>query len=175
MLFVIWGDNVDPPFISNSKYDFLILKLIPVLAGLLSAIVVIFYYKKYKNCSNTQQRMKSQFSEQGKIRSAMGIIFLPIFAYVWLWSAIVPPIKLWAFYTANDRWSQEYLLSKVNNCGNDYETGCTRLTFLDLKTDKKHSVRWYVDKTALVSLENKKINIIGEKGTFGFILNGIEW
>ncbi len=63
-------------------------------------------------------------------------------------------------------------------CGvqeDDYEHECTRLTFLDLESNNKHSVRWYYDKSSLMKVRNKNINVIGEQGYFGYIINGLEW
>ncbi|MGO2277084.1 hypothetical protein [Pseudoalteromonas nigrifaciens] len=175
IIFLIWDENVDPPFISNSIYDFLIYKLIPVLAGLFSIILFAFSYRKYKSCSHYQQTLKYQFEEQGKLRSTLGMIFLPVLVYGWIWAAIGAPIKLWAYYSVNEYWSQEYHLSEVESCGSDYEYECTRLTLLDLETNKKHSVRWYYDKSSLMKVKKTQINIIGEQGYFGYIINGLEW
>lgn len=175
IIFLIWDENVDPPFISNSLYDFLIYKVIPVLAGIFSLILFVLSYRKYKSCSDYQERMKDQLSEQGKLRSTLGIIFLPVLIYGWIWAAIGAPIKLWAYYAVNEPWSHEYHLSKVDSCSSDYEYECTRLTLLDLETNKKHSVRWYYDKSSLMKASNKNLNVIGEQGYFGYIINGLEW
>jgi hypothetical protein len=175
IVFLIWDENVDPPFISNSIYDLLIYKLIPVLAGFISISLFFLSYRKYKSCSRYQETMKSKFAEEGKIRSALGIIFLPVLVYGWIWAAIGAPIKLWAYYSVNEYWSQEYRLSRVKGCGSDYENGCARLTLVNLGTNQTHSIRWYIDKSSLMKLEKKQINVIGEKGYFGYIVNGLEW
>ena len=46
VIFIIWDDNIDPPFISNSVYDFLVLKVIPVIAGVVS---IVFFVVGLKN------------------------------------------------------------------------------------------------------------------------------
>ena len=175
VIFIIWDDNIDPPFISNSVYDFLVLKVIPVIAGVVSIVFFVVCYKKYNSCNHYKQTIKSRFAEHGELRTIMCFIFAPIFVYLWIFAGIGIPIKLWAFYSVNDYWSHEYQLVKVKNCGSDYEYECTRLTLLDLKTHKKNSVRWYSDKSELMKQENKKITVIGEKGAFGYIINGLEW
>lgn len=175
IIFLIMNENIDPPFISNSIYDFLIYKLIPVLSGLFSIILFSFSYRKYKSCSHYQKKMKYQFADEGKFRSILIVIFFPFFIYGWVWAGIGVPIKLWAYYSENKYWSQEYYLSEVNSCGSDYEYECSRLTFLDLETNKKHSLRWYYDKSSLMKLKNTQINVIGEQGYFGYIINSLEW
>ena len=175
IIFLIWDDSIDPPFISNSAYDFLALKVIPIIAGVISIIIFSFCYKKYKNCNHYQQTIKRQFTKHGKFRTMICYIFAPLYVYGWIWAGIGVPIKLWSFYSVNNYWSHEYQLVKVKNCGSDYEYECTRLTLLDLKTHKKNSVRWYSDKSELMKQENKKITVIGEKGAFGYIINGLEW
>lgn len=119
--------------------------------------------------------MKDLFSQQGKLRSILGMFFLPVLVYGWIWAAIGAPIKLWAYYNINEHWSHEYHMSRVESCGRDYEYKCARLTLIDLEKNKKHSVRWYYNKSLLMKSNNKNINIIGEQSYFGYIINEMQW
>jgi len=171
----IWFDYVDPPFISNSAYDFLIIKLLPALAGLTSLWYFIASYKKYHRCDDYKRTMKNKFAEQGKFRSIVGIIVFPLIMYGFMWVTFMTPIQLGTYYWGNTAWSQTYALESIKPCNSDYGRECTRIRLVDITTGKKHSIRWYDDKKELLKIQEKNIKLIGQQGYFGYIVNGLEW
>ena len=177
ILLLVWWDKVDPPFISNNTYNFLLTKLSPFVAIVLCTIFYFFMYSYSKFGGNNRVRaiLKNHFSKQGKKRLTLELIFLPVFVYGWIFTLVFIPIQLWAFYSLNPSWSNNYQLVKVKGCGYEYEKECIRLTLLELDTNNKHTFRWYSDSKQLTNLDNEIVTIIGEEGYFGYMVNTIKW
>ena len=92
-----------------------------------------------------------------------------------LWSLSIVPIKYMAVHRLGEIWSKEYLLTSIGVCCSDYGNQCIKLNLLDLSTKKNYSIRWYLDTKELQTLKNKKINLVGEKSYFGYLVNEIQW
>lgn len=98
----------------------------------------------------------------------------PLLIYAILYSFISDPIKLWAYYTQGDYWYKEYILSDVQACGSDYEQSCTRLYFIDPKTNKTYDFRWYEDKATIMNSKNSYVYVVGEASYFGYIVRSLQ-
>jgi len=135
----------------------------------------MYSYSKFGGNNRVRTILKNHFSKQGKKRLTLELIFLPVFVYGWIFTLVSIPIQLWAFYSLNPSWSNNYQLVKVKGCGYEYEKECIRLTLLELDTNNKHTFRRYSDSKQLTNLDNEIVTIIGEEGYFGYIVNTIKW
>ncbi|MCP4057451.1 hypothetical protein [Pseudoalteromonas agarivorans] len=175
LFFIAWDENLDPPFIANTAYDFLTHKLFPVLSVVLSFAAGMYGYKKYNACITFKSNFKDYLEDDGKLRGWLGILFIPVLVYLWLWASFCISVKLWTYYYSDNSWQQEYQLLAVEACPSDYEYSCAKLVVLDLQTYRKRSFRWYLDKPALKRLKNEKINIVGVKSPLGNVVHQIQW
>ena len=58
LFFIAWDENLDPPFIANTAYDFLTHKLLPVLSVIISIAGGMYGYKKYNACITFKSNFK---------------------------------------------------------------------------------------------------------------------
>lgn len=166
-----WYSSIDPSFIPNRFYDFLshwILSFITI------SLVCAFLFHLIKT-PNAREEFNTHFDQEGVILKYLSIIMIPILLYAYLWAVICAPIQLWAHYHLGDYWSEEYTLVESEACYSDYEPNCVRLLFEDTSTNKQHTIRWYLDKHKLLKLKNTKVNLVGEKSYFGYLVNEIQW
>ncbi|WP_338366402.1 hypothetical protein [uncultured Pseudoalteromonas sp.] len=85
------------------------------------------------------------------------------------------PILYYAENDLGETWSKEYLLTDVSACIIDNEQQCIRLNLVDLSSGEDRSFRWYLDTHELQNIRNERINLVGEKSYFGYIVNEIQW
>lgn len=166
-----WYSSIDPSFIPNRFYDFLshwILGFITI------SLVCAFLFHLIKT-PNAREEFNTHFDQEGIILKYLSIIMIPILLYAYLWAVICAPIQLWAHYDLGDYWSEEYTLVESEACYSDYEPNCVRLLFEDTSTNKQHTIRWYLDKHKLLKLKNTKVNLVGEKSYFGYVVTEIQW
>ena len=170
-----WDEQADPAFIPSGMYDTLTFTLFPIMTIVLSVVLFRHLYKKYNSNFEFKHTVKDYIDVHGKFRSAFIPLFLPILIYLWLWTSVCISAKLLANKYSDNIWQQEYQLLEVGTCPTDYEYSCSKLTVLDLKSYRKHSFRWYLDKSKLVSLQNNNINLVGVKSPLGNIVQEIQW
>ncbi|WP_024611549.1 hypothetical protein [Pseudoalteromonas sp. TB64] len=165
-----WHESEDPAFIPNQHYNFIDSWVLTFLT--LLALFILF--KNYKHNHGVREWLKEYFDLGNWLGNAFILLIAPIFIYLYLSSLILLPIKLWTHYHLGEQWSQEYVLVEVNECTKDYYE-CVNLTFSDLSTHNEYSIKWFLDNDELLKLKNKKVNLIGEEGYFGYIVNAIQW
>jgi hypothetical protein len=166
------GIRVDPPFLPNDKYDFVIKLFSPILAIISGILFYVYSHKKYKKASPYPLTMNAIAAKKERVINSIAIT---IGSCLYLIPLFITSINLWAFYVSNEPWEKRYQLVKVHGCGIDYEAECSRLELLDLQRQKRHYIRWYLDKSSLMTLDNKTIMVVGERSYFGFIVNGLKW
>ena len=162
-----WDEFYDPAFIPNARFAFIEFKLLPIL----TVLIIYILLKKYRNNND----VKSQFFTGSKLVKGFLFLMYPCLIYMSLWSLSIVPIKYMAVHRLGEIWSKEYLLTSIGVCCSDYGNQCIKLNLLDLSTKKNYSIRWYLDTKELQTLKNKKINLVGEKSYFGYLVNEIQW
>ncbi|HEA18518.1 hypothetical protein LCGC14_2792470 [marine sediment metagenome] len=169
--FIIWHESVDPAFIPNANYNFILKWVLPTL----TVLTIGYLFSRYKNFAQVKESLDEHFIYEGRLVKYFTLLFTPVFIYFYFWTFINIPIQLWAQYRLAEYWSQEYLLVEATTCSSDYESHCVELTFADLANEETHSIRWYLDKAELLTLKDKKVNLVGEQSYFGYIINEIQW
>ncbi|MBB1334624.1 MULTISPECIES: hypothetical protein [unclassified Pseudoalteromonas] len=169
--FFIWYESVDPAFIPNANYNFILRWVLPSL----TVLTIGYLLSQYKNFAQVKESLDEHFIAEGRLVKYFTLLFSPVFIYFYFWTFINIPIQLWANYQLAEYWSQEYLLVEATTCSSDYEPHCVELKFSDLASEETHSIRWYLDKAELLTLKNKRVNLVGEKSYFGYIINTIQW
>ncbi|GAA66469.1 hypothetical protein [Pseudoalteromonas sp. BSi20429] len=175
LVLLAWDEQADPAFIPNGIYNTLTFTLFPIMTIVLSVALFKHLYRKYNNNFEFKHTVKDYIVEHGKFRSVFIPIGLPILIYLWLWTSVCISVKLLANKYGDNIWHQEYQLLEVGTCPTDYEYSCAKLTVLDLKSYKKHTFRWYLDKGRLVGLQNNNVNLVGVKSPLGKIVQEIQW
>lgn len=175
VIFAIWDDSVDPPFISNARYDFLVFKLIPILSVLIGIVIIVCWVKKYKTDADFKRRINDHIEDEGKFKSIAAALFSPLIIYSLLWIMFSVPIKMVTYYWSAPGWTHTYILKDVERCGSDYGSDCSRLTFTELDHTQSQFIHWYEDRNRLQSLHQKKVYLLGQQSYFGFVVNEIQW
>ncbi|MBB1470209.1 hypothetical protein H5232_17425 [Pseudoalteromonas sp. SG41-5] len=167
----IWYVSFVPAFISNANFNFILKWVLPSL----TVLTIGYFFSQYKNFAQVKESLDKHFIAEGRLVKYFTLLFSPVFIYFYFWTFINIPIQLWANYQLAEYWSQEYLLVEATTCSSDYEPHCVELKFSDLASEETHSIRWYLDKAELLTLKNKRVNLVGEKSYFGYIINTIQW
>ena len=174
--FYVWDDYVDPPFIGNAHYHFLIFRLIPLLIGVLYLIMTFVAIKRYKTNRTIKEHTHTQLARYGKLKMIGGYLFLPFLMYCVVWVSVAVPIKLYTYY-----WSPvavtnySYVLDSVESCHRDWGPYCSRLNMLDVQTQRITTIHWYEDKNKMLNLSRQKITLVGQQSYFGLVVNQIQW
>lgn len=171
VLLIGWYELNDPAFIANERLHFIELIVLPIL----TMAVIYTLFKKYRCDSNFYYLMTNHFFKGSKLVKGFLIVMYPCFIYTALWNLSVVPILYYAENDLGETWSKEYLLTDVSACIIDNEQQCIRLNLVDLSSGEDRSFRWYLDTHELQNIRNERINLVGEKSYFGYIVNEIQW
>ncbi len=171
VLLIGWYELNDPAFIANERLHFIELIVLPIL----TMAVIYTLFKKYRCDSNFHYLMTNHFFKGSKLVKGFLIVMYPCFIYTALWNLSVVPILYYAENDLGETWSKEYLLTDVSACIIDNEQQCIRLNLVDLSSGEDRSFRWYLDTHELQNIRNERINLVGEKSYFGYIVNEIQW
>lgn len=171
VLLIGWYEFNDPAFIDNERLHFIELIVLPIL----TMAVIYTLFKKYRCDDNFNYLMTNHFFKGSRLVKGFLIVMYPCLLYVALWSLSVVPILYYAENNLGEPWSKEYLLTDVSACIINNEQQCIRLNLVDLSSGEERSFRWYIDTHELQSIRKKRINLVGEKSYFGYIVNEIQW
>ncbi|TMO74475.1 hypothetical protein CWC17_08500 [Pseudoalteromonas sp. S3785] len=170
-LLITWYEFNDPSFIANKKLHIIEMIVLPIL----SMAVIYTLFKKYRCDDNFNYLMTNHFFKGSRLVKGFLIVMYPCLLYVALWKLSVVPILYYAENNLGEPWSKEYLLTDVSACTINDEQQCIRLNLVDLSSGEERSFRWYLDTHELQNIRNKRINLVGEKSYFGYIVNEIQW
>lgn len=171
VLLIGWYEFNDPAFIDNERLHFIELIVLPIL----TMAVIYTLFKKYRCDDNFNYLMTNHFFKGSRLVKGFLIVMYPCLLYVALWNLSVVPILYYAENNLGEPWSKEYLLTDVSACIINNEQQCIRLNLVDLSSGEERSFRWYLDTHDLQSIRKKRINLVGEKSYFGYIVNEIQW
>ncbi|KPZ61858.1 MULTISPECIES: hypothetical protein [Pseudoalteromonas] len=170
-LLITWYEFNDPSFIANKKLHIIEVIVLPIL----SMAVIYTLFKKYGCDDNFNYLMTNHFFKGSKLVKGFLIVMYPCLIYTALWNLSVVPILYYAENNLGEPCSKEYLLTDVSACTINDEQQCIRLNLIDLSSGEERSFRWYLDTHKLQKIRNKRINLVGEKSYFGYIVNEIQW
>jgi hypothetical protein len=171
VLLIGWYEFNDPAFIDNERLHFIELIALPII----TMAVIYILLRKFRHDSNFNYLMTNHFFKGSKLVKGFLIVMYPCLLYVALWNLSVVPILYYAENNLGEPWSKEYLLTDVSACTINDEQQCIRLNLVDLSSGEKRSFRWYLDIHKLQNIRNERINLVGEKSYFGYIVNEIQW